>query len=450
MSDETAKDDPRDLSKAAASDAAKDAPKDVSRDAPKDASGGAPERPVRAKSRRVPPTLDLKAEAVADEAASPAAPDEAATGRAQPGMEEAAADAGSTAPPFAGTPPADDAGRRAGAAARPPRGTATLALAAGLGGLAGAVATIFLQPLFAPTDTTAARLAVIERSVASLPKGGQIEAVDKRLATLLAETKATSERLAAAERKVEEARTLAGQAGAAPAADEAEQVSALAARVEDIEARVGRPDQALAESVAANADKLAALVSRLAAVEKAMAAQREGGPAVAAARAVVAAQIVQAVVRGEPYETMLRALTNLGGDPARLAPLQAAAGTGVAPLPALAQDFAPLAAPLAAEPPAAGDGSVVERLTASAARAFRVRPVGEATGQGPAAAVARIEAALARGDAAQALAAWKSLPEPARRASQAWGQRLEAHVAAQEAAHAALTDAMQTLGQGAR
>jgi len=64
----------------------------------------------------------------------------------------------------------------------------------------------------------------------------------------------------------------------------------------------------------------------------------------------------------------------------------------------------------------------------------RVRTVGEATGDDPAALASQIEAALAHGRIAAALDLYARLPEPARKAAADWAKTAEASADADSAA----------------
>ena len=72
--------------------------------------------------------------------------------------------------------------------------------------------------------------------------------------------------------------------------------------------------------------------------------------------------------------------------------------------------------------------SFADRLMSSAFSAIQVRPVGEVEGEGPDAIVARMEARMTNGDFAAAAAEWDRLPEPARKASQAYKTSLDARI----------------------
>jgi hypothetical protein len=64
--------------------------------------------------------------------------------------------------------------------------------------------------------------------------------------------------------------------------------------------------------------------------------------------------------------------------------------------------------------------------------------------------VARIEAALSRGDVQDAAAAFAILPEPARASAGEWGRRLEQRAAAEAAARAVSAEAVAALTPATR
>ena len=168
----------------------------------------------------------------------------------------------------------------------------------------------------------------------------------------------------------------------------------------------------------------------------------------AAGLAVVAQSIAQAVDQGAPFESGVAAAASLGAEPGKLAPLQAVAKTGAPTARSLARLWAGASsAALDALQQPEGDQGWLDKLKAGAARVVRVRPVGEASGEDPAALAARIEAALGRGAVGEALASWMKLPEPARTASQAFGVAAGQQVAAQEAARALTSGALADLAR---
>jgi len=168
----------------------------------------------------------------------------------------------------------------------------------------------------------------------------------------------------------------------------------------------------------------------------------------AAGLAVVAQSIAQALDQGVPFESALAAAASLGAEAGKLAPLQAVAKTGASTARSLARLWAGASsAVLDSVQQPEGDQGWLDKLKAGAARMVRVRPVGEAAGEDPAALAARIEAALVRGAVGEALASWTRLPEPARAASRGFGEAAGQQVAAQEAARALISAALADLAR---
>ena len=248
---------------------------------------------------------------------------------------------------------------------------------------------------------------------------------------------------------------------AAAAADPAE-MRALATRIDAIETAVKaagdsattalatatRAAEASARPLPPPVD-LQPLDKRLAAIEAreapmATMAQRSQ----AAGLAVVAQSIALALDQGAPFEPALAAATSLGAEAGKLAPLQAVAKTGAPTARSLARLWAGASsAALDSMQPPEGDQGWLDKLKTGAARVVRVRPVGEASGEDPAALAARIEAALGRGAVGEALASWTKLPEPARAASRGFGEAAGQQVAAQEAARALISAALADLAR---
>ena len=168
----------------------------------------------------------------------------------------------------------------------------------------------------------------------------------------------------------------------------------------------------------------------------------------AAGLAVVAQSIAQALDQGAPFESAIAAAASLGAEPGKLAALQAVAKTGAPTARSLVRLWTGAsAAALESVQQPDGDQGWLDRLKAGASRVVRVRPVGEASGEDPAALAARIEAALGRGAVGEALASWAKLPEPARAASRAFGEAAGQQVAAQEAARALISGALADLAR---
>ena len=84
-------------------------------------------------------------------------------------------------------------------------------------------------------------------------------------------------------------------------------------------------------------------------------------------------------------------------------------------------------------------------MSASLSNLFKVRPVGEARGDAPAALAARAEAALRRGSLTDAAAALDRLPPAEAGPAEGFRTTLKARIAASEAADAILSKAVDEL-----
>src|SRR5690606_1658535 len=140
------------------------------------------------------------------------------------------------------------------------------------------------------------------------------------------------------------------------------------------------------------------------------------------------------------------ALKRLEDDPGRLAPLESLAGEGAPTAAELARAFEPLSATILRDERAAS-GSWSDRLLRMAERVVTIKPVNAPDAPGVEGLVGRIDQALARGDVAEAAAAWEALPEPARRLSEDWGRRAQARAEADKAARAVAADALSALNR---
>jgi len=164
---------------------------------------------------------------------------------------------------------------------------------------------------------------------------------------------------------------------------------------------------------------------------------------------VLAQQLGDALREGKPYAEVLGALRGFTSDPAQLAPLEPFAKTGAPGAAALAQEFRPIAERLRREA-RQGTEDWTDRLLRMADKVVTVRAVNEPAPSGVPGTVAAIEDALARGAFGDAAKAWDSLPEPARQASAAWGEKLKQRAAAEAAARTVTADAVAALDQATR
>lgn len=187
------------------------------------------------------------------------------------------------------------------------------------------------------------------------------------------------------------------------------------------------------------------LTQRLAAVESTM------GDATAremAARAVAVSALKTAVDAGKPFETELAALRASLPEGADIALLESHAAQGIAPQQKLMAEFAPVARAIHATfAKPAEDGSILGSLTSSAASIFTVRGPGDASGQGPEAALRRMENAVSAGDLPAALAAYDELPEAGKATGADWAASARARVAVDELTEKTSKDVLSSLAR---
>ncbi|HXW27322.1 MAG TPA: hypothetical protein VEK73_21425 [Xanthobacteraceae bacterium] len=404
--------------------------------------------------RREPPIIEGTATEVASEPMTPPAP--------EPAVEPEPA---STAAPDAHAAPRGE--DRPPPAGRSPRDAARPLIAGGVAGLAVALLTLAAWWLFAAhklhddTAALAGKVAALEAQMQQRPQmqkepaAGDAEALDDlraRVDAIDASLHRLDDRLARAESALATARSaidpaLLDRLGAAESAQ-----WALAATVADLRQRIEQASAAKTAGPQADAaarGEIEALAARIAALEHAERAPDQPPTGASADRAVrlavVATALQGAVARGTPFAAELAAAKALGADAAVLVPLEAAAA-GVPRAEALAQDLDKLApAMLAAVAPPAHDDGILGRLQANAERLVRVRPVGEAAGDEPAAGLARAVAKAQRADIAGALAEVERLPAAVQAPAADWIKAAKARTAALEAARQLVATSLAAL-----
>jgi hypothetical protein len=313
-------------------------------------------------------------------------------------------------------------------------------------------------------------------SLASPPAGdaastGEIDALAARLADLEArpdpaaglgsDLAALERRIAGAEERIGELAQQSSQAAGQPSDSAPAELAALRDQIAAIETRLqamAPADRAAGDGASESAS--GELASRLAALEgdagqlraaaaeasgridtlqaridaaEAALAERAQGPSAAeiAARSVAVSALQSAYERGEKLSPLLERMAMLAGDNPALAQMRDLDAAGISTNSQLREGFAQAADLFLAEAPQE-DGALA-RLMANARALVKVRPAGPMEGDSPQAVASRIEAALASGDIATALAEWESLPQPAKDASAQWRQAADARVAADRA-----------------
>ncbi|HVL73698.1 MAG TPA: hypothetical protein VM434_17655 [Beijerinckiaceae bacterium] len=310
------------------------------------------------------------------------------------------------------------------------------------------------RPAAAPAPPVAAQTAPAAPAV----DPAALAQLDERIGALRGELQEQVKALAASLQAIEP-RVEANRQALERVAAQAEQQARLAPQVEKAAQQLAALNQqaeardkqvsALEQQAGAREQRLAGLGQQVAAAEERLAAlgkqAAEPRPeAIAALRAVAANRVGQALATGTPYPEAFAALKSLGAEEARLAALEPFAATGAPNAAALAREFAPLGEKIVAQARPA-PGTWDERLRRMAEGVVTVRPVDGAPAAGPVEAVGRIEAALVKGDLREAAQAWQTLPEGARQLSQDWARRLEARIAAEEAAQAVAAQALATV-----
>jgi len=290
------------------------------------------------------------------------------------------------------------------------------------------------------------RIAALEAGVASAAKGAALDALGRRIGALEAsgaDAKTALDEARAARADAAKALNLAQAAPLSTNAAAPAEPSALAPRLAKLENDLA--------AAAARLNQLGALDERLSKLEGAAGAAPKSDARVAMAKgasespasvAVLALSLEQRLAAGAPFAAELAALSQLGVGADALAPLKPFADSGAPSLAALAASWAKVEPAVAAAAPSP-ERSAWDRLLDHMRALVRVRRVGEAAGSDESdPPVARVGAALDRGDLAAALAAYGQLPEASRAAGSPWVDAAKARAAAVRAASALRADAI--------
>jgi hypothetical protein len=225
--------------------------------------------------------------------------------------------------------------------------------------------------------------------------------------------------------------------------------------VEALKAKLGALAEAhLAGDTSDLAPQLTTLDQRIAKLEAALpelstAIDRSSASAKSGAAAIAFANLRNAVTAGRPYAAELAALKSLVPDPGDLGALPSHAETGIPTVAALAATLTTLAESSAA-PAAPAGTSILDSMMASAKSAISIRRVGsDATGNEPAAVLARADAALKQGDLATAIKEVESLPAPTRDACAGWLADAQARASANDTLSKLESTVLASLGGGA-
>jgi hypothetical protein len=249
------------------------------------------------------------------------------------------------------------------------------------------------------------------------------DALDKSLASLksdIAGARARSDKLAA---ELDAVKSAPSSSAAAPAAVD---LSAIEARLAEVERAARAESESVAQATSKPADDTALR------------------------RLVVASMLEISVRQGEPFTEALKAAKALAADPQMLKPLENFAGSGVPNPATLCRELLTLVPKL--EPPApdnATSGSgIVGRLQAGAAKLVRIERT-DAVGNDRGAIVARVTAAALRNDLPDTRRELNSLSAADRRPAQEWLDKTAARDAALSVARQFATEAMAALAKPA-
>ncbi len=287
------------------------------------------------------------------------------------------------------------------------------------------------------------RLAKLEVAVTGLRAPVNDPGLANRIAAIEGEAKSLAEIVSILGRRSDELSTIAREVR--------QRADVNAAAIAEINQKIARLGASPVEH-----SEIDALATRMAAIEhsektlEAALAKRSAETATdrSVRFAVAAAALRGAVERGEPFAPLLATTKPLIADPKRLAPLEPFAATGVPSVAALARELTALVPALyqaAGTPPR--EGGILERLTASAEKLVRIRPIAEVPGSDPNAIIARVEIKAMHPDIAGVLAELVKLPPNIRAPADAWIKRAEMRTAAIEASQQIAAEALAALGK---
>jgi hypothetical protein len=286
---------------------------------------------------------------------------------------------------------------------------ASASLSPQLAALEQAVSELRKQPPGADPaqiEELAKRLAALEESARSAPVGTIGAAADPRLAALPQQVADLTSRLTALEAR--EAPDLA-----------------------PLQASIAKLDQQLSELSSRSGSAQSATETRLAELQAGLdSAARQSSAVETLGPAVAADALAAALDAGAPYSAELQALQGLGVDAAKLAALEPHAAQGLPNRAALRANFEKAIDGADLRPPIPEQAGTFGRLLGSARGLVEVRPAQPAEGTSPGAVIARLRAALERGDLGTGLKEREALPPELQQRTAAWAEAATARLAA--------------------
>ena len=332
--------------------------------------------------------------------------------------------------------------------APPARGVS--GLASGLAG--GALALLAGAGLqwagILPTFGSGAEIAALRQEIAALAEKPGASAIDpavidaltsgqtaltQSFETLRADLSAASDAQKSISGEVAALKLSGGAAGGDPAA-----MAEVSSKIAALEAKL--------DGVSGNdaSAKLSEMQAQIAALQQS-AGNQTGASNVA--QAIAAAGLKAAIDRGGVFASELETFATVAPASPELEQLKNLAASGVPSKTELSAEFGSVAdAMLAATQAVDPNASLFARLTASAKGLVRSRPVGAIEGDSPEALVARMEAAVGKGDLDAALAEAEKLPDAARAAGIDYIGKLTARRDTDALVTRALTSALSAAG----
>jgi hypothetical protein len=416
------------------------------------------ELPDSGRVKRAPPTIDLEATEVSDRPREAEAESQVAAEAAASTTEEPASE-GPSAPPERESEQANPGSQtfESGTSAseqRPPQrpispwviapfsGAAAAALVIGVGWMLGwpAVQPAAVQSAQVPKATEAAinqlssRVASLEAKV-NRPAVVAPDADAARLATVEKTVASLRDQLSGLQTQ---SGKLADQIGSAGPASSSAPASSDAAPAVDLSGINARLDQLERATRAASA----------AAAQDSAKAKADDTPL---RLAVVATVLDLSVRQGESFKAALDSAKSLAPDSGLLKPLDGFAASGVPTSAALSRELLTIIPKLSkpAKENETPDGSLVDRLKAGASSLVRIERT-DGVGNDRGAIVARATTAALHNDSDQAKRELSSLSPDDRAPAQAWIDKADARDAALSASHQFAADALAALSRPAQ
>ena len=200
--------------------------------------------------------------------------------------------------------------------------------------------------------------------------------------------------------------------------------------------------QANSQALASQSERIGKLEQSLAALSQKVAANTEQ-PKIALA--IAASALKSAVDRGTPFVSELDTYASLAPHSPELDALRRLASAGVPTREEIVAGIGPAAdAMVEAGRPAQKSSGLLNDLVESARSLVKVRPVGEVSGTGVGATVARIEVDIKAGDFTKAMQEYKTLPQDVQAAASAYFTKVETRLQAENLVQKTLAHALKT------